>query len=77
MTATFLIPAFTGAVLGGISSMIGAVAGGLLLGVTVQAANQINQSFELGIPGPPHVAALAVLLIALLARPQGLFGDKA
>jgi branched-chain amino acid transport system permease protein len=77
MTATFLIPAFTGAVLGGISSMIGAVAGGLLLGVTVQAANQINQSFELGIPGPPHVAALAVLLIVLLARPQGLFGDKA
>jgi branched-chain amino acid transport system permease protein len=77
MTATFLIPAFVGAVLGGLTSMVGAVAGGLLLGITVAAANQINRSFELGIPGPPQAAAFAVLLIVLLIRPRGLFGREA
>ena len=77
MTSTFLIPALTGAVLGGLTSMVGAVAGGLLLGIVVAAANQINQSFELGVPGPPQVAALVVLLAVLLIRPRGLLGKEA
>lgn len=77
MTGTFLIPALTGAVLGGLTSMVGAVSGGLLLGVVVSAANQINRSFDLGIPGPPQAAAFAVLLIVLLVRPRGLFGQEA
>ena len=73
----FLIPAFTGAVLGGITSMVGAVAGGLILGVTVAAANQVNTSFSLGIPGAPQLATFAVLLLVLLFRPSGLFGKEA
>jgi branched-chain amino acid transport system permease protein len=77
MTSTFLIPALTGAVLGGLTSMVGAVAGGLLLGIVVQAANQVNQSFELGVAGPPQAAAMAVLLIVLLVRPRGLLGKEA
>jgi branched-chain amino acid transport system permease protein len=77
MTSTFLIPALTGAVLGGLTSMVGAVAGGLLLGIVVSAANQINRSFDLGIPGPPQVAAILVLLIVLLVRPRGLLGKEA
>jgi branched-chain amino acid transport system permease protein len=77
MTSTFLIPALTGAVLGGLTSMVGAVAGGLLLGIVVSAANQINRSFDLGIPGPPQAAALLVLLIVLLVRPRGLLGKEA
>jgi branched-chain amino acid transport system permease protein len=77
MTGTFLIPALTGAVLGGLTSMVGAVSGGLLLGIVVSAANQINRSFELEIPGPPQAAAFAVLLIVLLVRPRGLFGQEA
>jgi branched-chain amino acid transport system permease protein len=77
MTGTFLIPALTGAVLGGLTSMVGAVSGGLILGIVVSAANQINSSFELGIPGPPQAAAFAVLLIVLLVRPRGLFGQEA
>ncbi len=52
MTSTFLIPAFIGAVLGGIASMVGAVAGGLLLGVTVAAANQTGAHVRTRHPGP-------------------------
>jgi branched-chain amino acid transport system permease protein len=77
VTTTFLIPAFIGAVLGGITSMVGAVAGGLLLGIIVSAANQINRSFELDIPGPPQAAVLLVLVLVLLIRPRGLFGEEA
>ena len=77
VTTTFLIPALTGAVLGGLTSMVGAVAGGLILGVTVAAANQINTSFSLGIPGAPALATFLVLLLVLVFRPSGLFGQEA
>ncbi|MBA3655633.1 MAG: branched-chain amino acid ABC transporter permease, partial [Actinobacteria bacterium] len=71
MTAVFLIPAFVGAVLGGIASMVGAVTGGLILGITVAAANQIVRSLNVDVPGPPHVAVFLVLLLVLLVRPTG------
>jgi branched-chain amino acid transport system permease protein len=74
---TFLIPAFTGALLGGITSMVGAVVGGLLLGLIVTTANQINTSLSLGLPGPPQIAVLAALLLVLLLRPRGLLGTEA
>jgi branched-chain amino acid transport system permease protein len=77
MTSTFLIPAFVGAVLGGIASMVGAVAGGLILGVTVATANQLVRTFELDIPGPPQLAVFVVLLAVLVFRPTGLFGSEA
>lgn len=77
MLATFLIPGFTAAVLGGMNSMVGAVVGGLALGVTVAGANQAVQSFQLPIPGPPQAAVLAVLLLVLLLRPRGLLGKEA
>ncbi|HEX9888305.1 MAG TPA: branched-chain amino acid ABC transporter permease [Nitriliruptorales bacterium] len=76
-TSTFLIPAFTGAVLGGLNSMPGAVVGGLLLGVVVAFANQIVLEFGWGIPGPPQVATFAVLLLVLMFRPRGLLGKEA
>jgi branched-chain amino acid transport system permease protein len=74
VTTTFMIPAFTGVVLGGITSMPGAVAGGFLLGIVSQAAIQIVTSFDLDVPGPPQLAVLVVLLGVLLVRPQGLLG---
>lgn len=74
VTSTFLIPAFTGVVLGGITSMSGAVIGGLALGIVSQAAIEIVTSFELDVPGPPQLAVLVVLLAVLLVRPQGLLG---
>jgi branched-chain amino acid transport system permease protein len=77
VTSTFMIPAFTGVVLGGITSMQGAVLGGFALGIVSQAAIQIVTSFNLDVPGPPQLAVFAVLLAVLLVRPQGLLGKRA
>lgn len=77
VTTTFLIPAFTGAVLGGLTSMVGAVVGGVSVGVIVAFANELNLAYDLGIPGPPQVAILLVLLLVLVLRPRGLFGEEA
>ena len=76
MTATFLIPAFTGAVLGGIGSLIGSAVGGLIVGASVAFSNQLVRSFDLDIPGPPQIAVLAVLLSVLVFRPNGLLGNR-
>jgi branched-chain amino acid transport system permease protein len=77
VTSSFMIPAFTGVVLGGITSMVGAVVGGFALGIVSQAAIQIVTTYELDVPGPPQLAVLVVLLAVLLVRPQGLLGKSA
>lgn len=77
MTSQFLIPAFTAAVLGGLTSMIGAVVGGILVGLVTVYANELVLGLEIDLPGPPQVAILAVLLLVLTLRPRGLFGKEA
>ncbi|MGH9186403.1 MAG: branched-chain amino acid ABC transporter permease [Acidimicrobiales bacterium] len=77
VTTTFLIPAFIGVVLGGITSMAGAVVGCLLLGIVYQASIEIVTEFELEVPGPPQLAVMVVLLAVLLVRPRGLLGREA
>ena len=77
MTASFPIPAIVAAVLGGITSMPGAVVGALLLGVAQTLANEIAGANSLSIPGPPQIATFGVLLLVLLFRPRGLFGKEA
>jgi branched-chain amino acid transport system permease protein len=66
-----LIYAFAAAVLGGIDSPVGAVVGGLALGVIVTLLgrywNFVGE--ELRLP-----SALAILLLVLVVRPAGLFG---
>ena len=78
MTTTLLIPAFTAAVLGGITSMIGAVVGGLILGIVVILANTTVLTYGMTdtLPNPPAMASFAVLLLVLFFRPSGLFGKK-
>ena len=68
-----LIYSFAAAVLGGIDSPIGAVVGGLILGVLINILGTYVEFIggELRLP-----AALVVLLIVLLIRPQGLFGHR-
>jgi branched-chain amino acid transport system permease protein len=68
-----LIYAFAAAVLGGIDSPVGAVVGGLALGVMINLLGTYVDFVggELRLP-----AALTVLLIVLLVRPQGLFGHR-
>jgi branched-chain amino acid transport system permease protein len=66
-----LIYAFAAAVVGGIESPVGAVVGGLTLGVTINLLGTYVDfvTEELRLP-----VALAILLIVLLVRPAGLLG---
>jgi branched-chain amino acid transport system permease protein len=69
-----LIYAFAAAVLGGLESPIGAIVGGLALGVAVDLLGHyvawIGSALQLPV-------ALAALLVILLVRPGGLFGRVA
>ena len=71
MMLVILIYAFAAAVLGGIDSPVGAVVGGLALGVIINLLGAYVDfvGSELRLP-----TALAVLLLVLLLRPSGLFG---
>jgi branched-chain amino acid transport system permease protein len=71
MMLTILIYAFAAAVLGGIDSPIGAVVGGLLLGVIL---NLIGTYVDVLGPELRLPTALLVLLAVLVVRPAGLFG---
>ena len=62
------IKAFTAAVFGGIGSIPGAMAGGILLGV-IEILGKAYISTELG-----DAFVFAVLIIVLLVKPSGLFG---
>ena len=75
MTATALVPAFTAAVLGGMTSLPGAFIGGLLVG----AAQNVGLFYlqEMGVPGAAELTVFAMLLLVLLIRPQGLLGTEA
>ena len=63
-----LIPAFAAMILGGIGSPVGALVGGVLLGI----ASELSVPFV----GPSYkiAVAFALLLLVLLLRPRGLFG---
>jgi branched-chain amino acid transport system permease protein len=76
MMQAVLIYAFAAAVLGGIDSPIGAVVGGLALGVLLNMLSYLSQygafdwfSEELRLP-----AALLIILVVLLVKPTGIFG---
>ena len=71
MMQTVLLYAFAAAVLGGMDSPIGAVIGGLVLGVLLNLVG----TYVHWVGGELRLAtALAVILGVLLLRPSGLFG---
>jgi branched-chain amino acid transport system permease protein len=65
-----LLPLFAAAILGGIGSVYGAVAGGFIVGLA--------ESLSVPLVGAEYRAATAfmVLITILLIRPTGLFGEK-
>ncbi len=68
---TFLIVLIAAAVVGGIGEPLGAVAGGLIIGLVTQiSAAYWNPAYS-------DVAAFVLLIAALLLRPTGLFGGQA
>ena len=74
MMQTIIIYAFAAAVLGGIESPLGAVVGGLIVGVTVNLAG----SYIPGVGGDLQLAVgLGIIVAVLIMRPNGLFGRAA
>jgi branched-chain amino acid transport system permease protein len=71
MMQAILIYAFAAAVLGGIDSPLGAVVGGLLLGVGLNLVGAYIDFVGADLRLP---VALLIILIVLLLRPAGLFG---
>jgi len=71
MMQSVIVYAFASAVLGGIESPIGAVVGGLILGVVLNLLGTyvdfIGNELRLA-------AALAIIVVVLMVRPSGLFG---
>jgi branched-chain amino acid transport system permease protein len=68
MGAPLAIKGFAAAILGGMGSPMGAVAGGLLVGILEAfAVSRLPAAYN-------DVAAFAVLLLVLFIRPHGLFG---
>ena len=65
------IKAFTAAVLGGIGSIPGAMAGGVILGVLEGFGAAVFSSEW------KNVFAFVILIVILLVRPNGLFGSRA
>ncbi|WP_054812706.1 branched-chain amino acid ABC transporter permease [Nocardia arizonensis] len=74
MMGGVLIYAFAAATLGGFDSPVGAVVGGLVVGVTETLAGAyidvIGTELKIGVP-------LLIIVTVLLIRPQGLFGTVA
>lgn len=72
------IKAFTAAVLGGIGSIPGAVAGGFFLGLTETVGRELlNQIPGVSLPNQwRDVIAFSLLVLVLLFRPTGIFGEK-
>lgn len=72
------IKAFTAAVLGGIGNLGGAMVGGLFLG-TVESVGPQTILEPLGVPAVSQlrdVVAFSVLVLVLLFKPSGLFGES-
>jgi branched-subunit amino acid ABC-type transport system permease component len=68
-----LLPIFAAVVLGGIGSAYGALVGGLALGIAMELSTW--SGFAGGVdPVYKPVVAFGLLIVALLVRPQGLFG---
>jgi len=74
MMQTVIIYAFAAAVLGGIESPLGAVIGGLIVGVTVNLAG----TYLPGVGGDLQLAvAFAIIIAVLVLKPNGLIGRRA
>ncbi|WP_460772825.1 branched-chain amino acid ABC transporter permease [Microbacterium sp. GXF7504] len=73
MMAPVLIYAFAAATLGGLGSPLGALVGGIIVGVVENLAGayipEVGSEIKM-------LVALLIIIVVLLARPQGLFGRK-
>ena len=71
MGAALGLKAFAVAIIGGLSSGLGVVVGGLILGITESLTGFYIDTGYKDVPG------LVLLLIVLAVKPAGLFGKSA
>lgn len=67
-TERALIPAFLVLVVGGAGSVVGAIVGGFLLGITISAMTVLASQWS-------QIVLYGVAALVLLLRPEGLFGS--
>jgi branched-chain amino acid transport system permease protein len=65
-----LVFAFAGVALGGFDSPVGAVVGGLIIGI----ADALTRQYVPALAGLEIIVPFGLILVVLLLRPQGLFG---
>lgn len=75
-TGQIALKAFPAAVVGGLGSVGGALAGSLLVGLAEAGSAGYQQQLGALGAGLPDVAPYLVMVLVLLVRPQGLFGAK-
>ncbi len=63
---------FPAVLLGGLESITGALVGGIIIGIVEQFGTLINSSEQVG----TNLAPYLVLMLVLVIRPDGLFGEK-
>lgn len=64
------IKGFAAAILGGMGSPLGAIVGGMVVGISEQLVGGFIN------PGLKDAIGLAILFLILIVRPQGIFGKK-
>ncbi|MEU7691184.1 branched-chain amino acid ABC transporter permease [Microbispora hainanensis] len=75
-TAAAAMKAFPAAILGGLDSTTGALAGGLIVGVTETLMSGYQSELAFLGRGIGDAAPFLVMIVILLLRPAGLFGTK-
>jgi branched-chain amino acid transport system permease protein len=69
---SILVYSFAAAALGGFDSPVGAVVGGMIVGV----AQALTQRYISALSDIVLVVPFGIILAVLMVRPQGLFGTK-
>ena len=64
------LKAFPATILGGLDAVIGSAVGGLIIGVTENLVGGYISS------GLKEVAGFVIIILILMVRPYGLFGEK-
>ncbi|ETK36486.1 branched-chain amino acid ABC transporter permease [Microbispora sp. ATCC PTA-5024] len=75
-TAAVALKAFPAAILGGLDSTTGALAGGLIVGVTETLMSGYQSELAFLGRGVGDAAPYLVMIVILLVRPAGLFGTR-
>ncbi len=71
-----LLPMFAAALLGGIGKPMGAIAGGLIIGIAEEIVSYPFFGYSVLSPSYKSAVAFVIMLVLLIFRPQGLFKGR-